>query len=54
MHIYMEALSWLDVETLERVSTPLVDKLARYCAYGHSFTRLWYMYLSTLCRDLAK
>ena len=39
----MDALSWLDAETLKRAPTPLFDGLERCSAHGHSFARLWYV-----------
>ena len=38
----MGALSWFNVETLDRGPTPLFNRLVRCSAHGSSFLRLWY------------
>ena len=39
----MGALSWLNVETVERTPTPLFGRLVRYSAHGPLFERLLYV-----------
>ena len=43
----MGTLSWLNVETFERVPTPLSDGLVRCSANGRSFARLRYWILKS-------
>ena len=41
--MYMSIFSWINVESLQRVSISLFRKHVKYTAHGHSFMRLQYI-----------